>query len=240
MRRLFGLGKCPPDRSWPDSPATKAERCLLKLGKGAAFVKSQLRRLPQNDDVWEADFGLLEEGGTWLGLVVCPPSGAILASDFYENSPNVNDLASLLAHAMRRPALGNASRPCRVRLPDNPAWAELHPHLRELGIEVEAAKRLKACQTALREFRQELRKGRSSKEAPSDDIEQAYPAVAQWVQGCGWIEIGDQEGFGFSVRALDCDGMVFEDTGCRSLAEAMASLDAGLAAAMKELGIMNR
>ena len=54
------------------------------------------------------------------------------------------------------------------------------------------------------------------------------------------IEIGDQDSLGFSVRALDCGGLVFEDTGCRSLAEAMASLDSGLAAAMKEMGITNR
>ena len=113
-------------------------------------------------------------------------------------------------------------------------------HLRELGVEVETVKRLKACQTALREFRQELRRRRPSKAAPSNDIEQAHPAVAQWVRDCGWIEIGDQEGFGFTVRGLDCGGLVFEDTGCRSLAEAMASLEAGLAVAMKELGITNR
>lgn len=212
----------------------------LKLGKGAAFVKSQLRRLRQNDDVWEADFGPLEEGGAWLGVVVSPPSGAILASEFCEHVPTVNDLASLLAHAMRRPALGDASRPRLIRLPDNPSWAELVPHLQELIVEVETTKRLKAWQTALREFRQELRRSRSSKATASDGVEQAYPAVAQWVQGCGWIEIGDQEGFGFTVRALDCGGMVFEDTGCRSLAEAMASLDTGLAAAMKELGITSR
>jgi hypothetical protein len=28
----------------------------LKLGKGAAFVKSRLKRLPQEDNAWEADF----------------------------------------------------------------------------------------------------------------------------------------------------------------------------------------
>jgi hypothetical protein len=28
----------------------------LKLGKGAAFVKSQLKRLRQEDEMWEADF----------------------------------------------------------------------------------------------------------------------------------------------------------------------------------------
>src|SRR6185437_16327827 len=97
----------------------------LKTGKGAAFVNSQLRRLPRNDDVWEADFGPLDEGATWLGLVVCPPSGAILASDFCDRVPNLNDLATLLAQAMRRPALGYASRPERLRVADNPDWAEL-------------------------------------------------------------------------------------------------------------------
>ena len=33
----------------------------LKLGKGAAFVKSKLRNLPQTDDVWEADFQPIPE-----------------------------------------------------------------------------------------------------------------------------------------------------------------------------------
>ena len=28
----------------------------LKLGKGSSFVKSRLRRFPQEDAVWEADF----------------------------------------------------------------------------------------------------------------------------------------------------------------------------------------
>ena len=78
----------------------------LKLGKGAAFVKSRLRRLPKNDDVWEAGFGPLEEGVTWIGLVVCPPSGAILASEFSEHVPTVNDLATLLAYAIQRPVCG--------------------------------------------------------------------------------------------------------------------------------------
>src|SRR5438270_12776178 len=31
----------------------------LKLGKGAAFVKSCLKRLPQEDETWEADFRAL-------------------------------------------------------------------------------------------------------------------------------------------------------------------------------------
>jgi len=86
-----------------------------------------------------------------------------------------------------------------------------------------------ACQAALQEFRQELRRAQSTKmAAPLDEIERTYPAIAQWVRGSGWIEIGEQEGFGFVVRALDYGGMVFEDANCRSLAEALASLERGL------------
>ena len=32
------------------------ERKKLALGKGAAFVKGRLKRLPQQDESWEADF----------------------------------------------------------------------------------------------------------------------------------------------------------------------------------------
>jgi hypothetical protein len=45
----------------------------LKLGKGSAFVKRDLRQLPQTEDVWEADFLPLPRKGRfheWLGIVV--------------------------------------------------------------------------------------------------------------------------------------------------------------------------
>ena len=59
-------------------------------------------------------------------------------------------------------------------------------------------------------------------------VEQAFPAVAKWVRGYGHIEIGDQESFGFVVRALGYGGMVFEDDKADTLAEAMAALEKGL------------
>ena len=65
-----------------------------------------------------------------------------------------------------------------------------------------------------------------SREAQS--VEKLFPAIAQWVRD-GHIEIGDQEGFGFVVRALDYGGVVFEDNKADSLAEALAALEKGLA-----------
>lgn len=68
-------------------------------------------------------------------------------------------------------------------------------------------------------------------------IERTFPAIALWVKGYGHIEIGDQEGLGFVVRALDYGGQVFEDDKPSTLAEAMAALEKGLAEWFKKEGI---
>jgi hypothetical protein len=57
------------------------------------------------------------------------------------------------------------------------------------------------------------------------------------VQGYGHFEIGDQEGFGFIVRALDYGGLVFEDNKAETLAEALVALEKGLAKWFREQGI---
>ncbi len=58
-------------------------------------------------------------------------------------------------------------------------------------------------------------------------VEALFPSIARWIQG-GTIEIGEDEQFGFVVRALDCGGLVFEDDTAETLAEAMVALEAGL------------
>jgi hypothetical protein len=67
-------------------------------------------------------------------------------------------------------------------------------------------------------------------------VEEQFPAIAQWVRD-GHIEIGDQEGCGFVVRALDYGGQVFEDDKPRTLAEALAALEIGLRKWFREQGI---
>lgn len=55
-----------------------------------------------------------------------------------------------------------------------------------------------------------------------------YPAVSKWVRSYGWIEVGQQEMFGFVVRALDEGGMIIDTDECETLDEAMTELEAGL------------
>lgn len=67
-------------------------------------------------------------------------------------------------------------------------------------------------------------------------VETLFPAVARWVGGYGHIEIGEQDGFGFVVRAADAGGVVFEDDTADTLAAAMAALERGLTAYFDEEG----
>ena len=84
-----------------------------KLGKGTAFAKSQLKTLEQADTTWEADFRAMPkpQGQTethYLGLVVSTPQGNPLVCIPVDYTPDVNDLADLLAAAMRRPMTDTA------------------------------------------------------------------------------------------------------------------------------------
>ena len=64
----------------------------LNLGKGSAFVKSRLSRLPRTDEVWEADIQPISvwgwdarhHGELWLGMVLTQTENfhlALLASE---------------------------------------------------------------------------------------------------------------------------------------------------------------
>ena len=60
----------------------------------------------------------------------------------------------------------------------------------------------------------------------ADEINRAFPKIADWVQGAGWIEIGTQEWQGFIVRTLGEGGGVIEVKKSKSLGEALIALEA--------------
>ena len=145
----------------------------LKLGKSSAFVKRDLRLLPQTEDEYEADFFLDPEFSTkrrelWMGMVIEREVGALLATEnVHYRPPTVNDLANLLAHAMLRPPdREDRQRPGTVYLRDRRQWEELLPHLRELGIEVVFSEDLPRFDEAVVEWMQETK---TARKPPSPD-----------------------------------------------------------------------
>jgi hypothetical protein len=217
-----------------------ADEAKLKLGKGAAFVKGRLKRLPQTDETWEADFQalpkpILQSETHYQGMVVARKGDTLLADSQVRGRPSVNDLATILAQAMRRPLDGEARRPKLVRFRGHHRWRELFPHLEEIGVGVEVlvGQSLpcieKVYRAYLRRLRDEQRAGMVQPTAGQSKVESMFPAIARYVRGYGFIEIGDQESFGFVVRAQGYGGLDFEDERADTLAEAMAILEAGLA-----------
>jgi hypothetical protein len=211
-----------------------------------AFVTGRLKRLPQGDEAWEADFQALPKPMTqtethYLGMIVTKGGGLLLADLAIRGRPTVNDLATLLAHAMRRPLDGDARRPRLVRFRGHPQWRELFPVLKELGVGVSVERKLpgieKAYRDHLRQLREEQKAGMVEPTATQAKVEAMFPAIATYVGGCGYVEIGDQEGFGFVVRAIGYGGIDFDDDTPDTLAEAMAVLEAGLARWLEEQGI---
>jgi hypothetical protein len=213
------------------------EHPRLKLGKRAAFVKTRLKRLPRQEETWEADFRALPKpaGQTdthYLGLAVALPRGDPLVYLPVEYDPTVNDLADLLADAMRRPLTGTARRPQHMHFRANPRWEELFPHLKELGIEATLHDDLPGLEEVCLDFLREMRKASPGpvimlSPRPTDPGRQ-FPAIDLWVRESGWIEVGRKEA-GFVARALDDGGVVFENNSSTTLGEALAALEEGLA-----------
>lgn len=222
------------------------EPTSLKLGKGSAFVKAQLRRLRQHDKVWQADFRalpkpMMQAETHYIGLVVTDPDRVLVAHEEIEGRPTVNDLATLLADAMKRPVTEDPHRPRQILLRGHRQWRELFPHLEEIGVDVLVQDDLPLIDHEFAEYLRHMKEIRSAgKVKPSKAqaaVEMIFPAIALWVRGYGRIEIGDQEGFGFAVRALDYGGLVFEDDRASTLAEAMAALERGLAEWFRRQGV---
>ena len=136
----------------------------FKLGK-SAFIKRDLRLLPLTEAEFEADFFLDRESSSkrkehWLGMVIEREFGAVLAmEDVQLPPPTVNDLATMLAHAMSRPLTGrDRQRPGMIHLRDRPQWQELLPHLRQLGIEVVLADDLPWFDEAIMEWMKQTKR----------------------------------------------------------------------------------
>jgi len=213
----------------------------LILGKGSAFVKSRLSRLPRIDEVWEADIQPISVGGwdarhhgeLWLGMVLTQTEDFHLALQASEAVPGINDLANLLARAMEHPWVMGKRRPVRILLRNNPQWQELIPHLKQLKIEVETQEELPLWDDAAAEYVRKLKASWIGRDVPiitvPQEFDEAFPALVRWVKTQGRIEIGIRERQGFVVCASDDGGTVFEGRTGKSVGEALTALQRRIA-----------
>lgn len=230
-------------RTIMEKPHMAKEHPRLKLGKGSSFVKTHLKQLPQESETWEADFRALPKSleqtePHYLGLAVALPKGDPLVYLPVKYTPTVNDLADLLADAMRRPSTGSPRRPQRFHFRPNPRWEELVSHLKELGIEVTSRDELAELEEVCLDFLRQMRKRNPGPvimiSHRSTGADRQFPVIDKWVRENGWIEIGRRSEGDSVARALADNGVVYENTGSQTLAEAMIALEDGLAEWFKD------
>jgi hypothetical protein len=79
-----------------------------------------------------------------------------------------------------------------------------------------------------------MAKGRKTQ---PDSFAEAYPNIAHWVLGGGWIEVGYTDYTRSFLRACDEGGVVFEGASSYSTLEvALQALDTGIKAWLEENG----
>lgn len=213
-----------------------AKKKVAQKQNASVLNLNKLTSLPQTKDIWEVDFrmiptSLINSSQEYRGAVIHQRTGALLAELRIDGKPSPFQISSLLTEAMLRPLTGKPGRPQCLHIQGESKWRKLLPELGELGIEVSVRQGLPKLRKAHAKVLNQIRDAKRAKMIAPDSkqaaVETLFPSIARWIQG-GTIEIGEDEQFGFVVRALDCGGLVFEDDTAETLAEAMMALEAGL------------
>lgn len=213
-----------------------AKKKAVSKQNASVLNLSKLTPLPQTKDIWEVDFRmipnrLMNGSSEYWGAVIHQRNGTLLAELRVDSKPSPAQISSLLTEAMLRPLAGKPGRPKCLHIQGESKWRKLMPELAELGIEVSVRQSLPKLRKAHSKILDQIRDAKRAKmivpNSKQADVETLFPSIARWIQG-GTIEIGEDEQFGFVVKALDCGGLVFEDDTAETLAEAMAALEVGL------------
>src|SRR5437667_8941011 len=129
---------------------------------------------------------LMQTETHYLGVVVLKRGGSVLGQTQVEGRPSVNDLATLLAQAMRRPLTGRAHRPRRLHVRRHRQWRELFPHLEVLGIAVSVRQELPKVKEAYDGYLRQVRAARRARMVKPTTgqaaVQEMFPAIAQWVR----------------------------------------------------------
>ena len=110
-----------------------------------SLIKKWLvKNLPHAQDIWQADFRQVSDwiviGGekvrTWTILVTSRTNDLVLGHTILEDAPSANHLWNGLLQAMQNPVVGEPHRPIQLQVRTDERWANLKPHVEEIGIEL--------------------------------------------------------------------------------------------------------
>ena len=179
-----------------------------------AAVKTWLnKRLPQKDDVWQADFRRLSnwittDGGAvrpWLVLVTNQSKGLMLANEVSDREPSPELLWDVLVQAMQHPAMGSPHRPAELRVRPGQPWESLRSPIEEIGVRLNATEEPAETAAALADLSEHLA-GKAEPgllDAPGvtpGQVAGFYEAAAAFFRRAPWKKVGYE-----SAIRVECD-----------------------------------
>jgi tetratricopeptide (TPR) repeat protein len=129
--------------AWLRASMAKKKEAAPQSKGPLGFIKTWLHKnLPQELDVWQADFKQMPNwiriGGEmvrpWTVLVTSRSNALVLGHQMLEEGPSAALLWDTLAQAMQKPAAGSAHRPTELQVGPDERWESLKSHLDEIEV----------------------------------------------------------------------------------------------------------
>ena len=167
-------------------------------------AKTWLReRLPQEEDIWQADFRLLpmwirkdkETIRPWAVLVSSRTHDLVLGHEVLHEEPGVNELWDILERALRHPAAGKPHRPITLEVRPLDHWEILKPHLEDIGVTLAVREQLDQIDAILADIAKNVggKPQTGLLDVPGITAAQAgsfYDAAADFFQEAPWKKVG--------------------------------------------------
>jgi tetratricopeptide (TPR) repeat protein len=203
---LSGWKSTPGAIAWLRAHASPASKELpAPAPKGpVSFIKRSLHdRLPQQTDIWQADYrrlpGWVKVGAEavrpWVILITDPEEDLVLGHHIGELQPSSALLWDKVVQTMQHPMMGEAHRPAELRVRPGEPWESLRPDFEEIGIRLSTTEALdqlsRAFDSLVRHVVGEPEPGLL--DAPGVTPEQAgrfYDAAASFYQQAPWRWVG--------------------------------------------------
>lgn len=140
--------------------ATKPKEVPSSKGP-LGFIKRWMnKKLPQEYDVWQADFrqmpNWIKVAGTpvrpWIILVTSRSNDLVLAHQIQEETPTAAMLWDVLLKSMQYPAAGEPHRPTELQVRADECWVSLRSHLDEIGVGLTVAEELDQMEVVFTEM----------------------------------------------------------------------------------------
>jgi hypothetical protein len=178
------------------------------------FIKKWLtKNLPQEDDVWQADFRQMPKwiriGGEpvrpWIILVTSRSSDLVLGHQMSEETPLAALVWDTLVQAMQHPAMGEPHRPTELQMRPDERWESLRPHFEEIGVQLIVAEELDQCDAVFEEMTERVcgkpRPGLLDMPGVTPaEVGTFYEAAASFFQQAPWKKVGYE-----AAIKVECD-----------------------------------